>query len=183
MKNLLKVSALVSLAAFSAGSFADTSTATAAWQGMLVSVQKGETIAITGAAGGPVQTETLLFSADGNISAPNIVLEAHAVAADVVGDLHPNVVSWTVTNVNFFAGGQQVSGIDFDVFDGITKIAESTAGVVNDLGVLSPGLVTVPNILALNVKSTNQSIADPTYIIDQYTGTASLTVTIVVSDV
>ena len=183
MKNLLKVSAFVSLAAFSTACFADSSTATAAWQGQLVSVVVGDTIAITGTAGGPVLTETLLFAADGNISAPDIVLEAHAVVAEVVGELHPSVVSWTVTDVNFFAGGQQVTGISFDIFNGMTKIAESAAGVVTDLGQLTSGLVTVPNVIALNIKSTNQSVTDPTYIIDQYTGTASLTVTVVVSDV
>lgn len=98
MKKLAGVIAAVAISA--TASAAVDPTASVVWSGMVPGSTAGDTIMITGLAGGAIGSGTLLVANDGSFTSSTIILESHentgTEAAPVVGDI--TLAKWTLSS-------------------------------------------------------------------------------------
>ncbi|MGE6433813.1 hypothetical protein [Shewanella baltica] len=100
MFTMKKLAGVIAAVAISSSAYAVDPTASVVWNGMVPGSTGGDTIMITGLAGGAIGGGTLVVASGGSFTSSTIILEAHentgTAASPVAGDI--TTAKWTLSS-------------------------------------------------------------------------------------
>ncbi|MBS0041131.1 hypothetical protein KFE26_02240 [Shewanella sp. M16] len=109
-----KLAGVIAAVAISSSAYAVDPTASVVWNGMVPGSTGGDTIMITGLAGGAIGGGTLVVANGGSFTSSTIILEAHETTDGVTpGDI--TVANWTLSSALLNYTTTATTGLNLEV--------------------------------------------------------------------